>query len=247
MFAQPTKKYIKCLVSAAPVLTLVGRRTIMQRCWIRVLLAVSLILSAAVTVPLDARARGNVAAGRDGQTLTEFVGKINQNGPDFTLIGYLTRIKGLDEASLFAGGDAAARSEKLARFPVKAETTLTSRNTVDNLFNVDAKGKLNVFFDETPSSDFSIPGSFSAGTLIATFNITVQNVINVIAPAQGVYTTWGVLEQTSAKQFRLGGKRFRFGHKNQSVRIVATGQGTLLDADIPISVHSIIGNTISLE
>ncbi len=222
----------------------------MRRYCIRALLAVSIIFTAAITAPPATGAEGDaavVAVGRNGQTLLEFIGRVHQNGSDFTFIGYLTRVRGLDEASLFAGGDATARSEKTAHFTIKAETTLTSRSSDDNLFAVDSKGKLNVFFNETPSSDFSNPGSFSTGDLIATFNITLQNAINVIAPTQGVSTSWGVLEQTKAGQFRLSGKRFQFGHKEQRERIFATGQGALLDAGIPISVVFISGNTVGLE
>jgi hypothetical protein len=177
----------------------------------------------------------------------EFIGRVDQAGVDFTFIGYLTRVRGLDETSLFAGGEPVARTEKTARFTVRAETALTSRSTIDNTFAVDSKGKLNVFFNETPVADFADPDSFSGGELIATFDIAFQNAINVIAPAQGVSTGWGVLEQTKAGEFRLGGRRFQFGHKEQRERILATGQGKLLDAGVPISVVFMTGNMLALD
>jgi hypothetical protein len=219
----------------------------MRHYCIRVLLAVALVLTAIIPATPAAQSEQEVAAGRNGQTLMDFIGRVSQNGANFTFIGYLTRVRGLDEAALFAGGDASARSEQTARFTIKAETTSTSRSVVDNLFAVDSKGTLNVFLNQTPGADFDDPGSFSTGELIASFEITVQNVISVIAPAQGVSTTWGVLEQTKAEHFRLNGKRFKFGKNNQRERIFGTGQGTLLDAGVPVSVVFISGNTVGLD
>lgn len=217
---------------------------------IHILLAGFIVLTAVMQAPPATGSEGRaevVAAGRDGQTLMEFVGRVDQNGLNFTFIGYLTRIKGLDEAALFAGGSAAARDEKTAHFTILAETTLTSRSVVDKLFAVDSKGTLEIFFNETPASDFRDPGSFSTGEVIASFDASVQNTINVIALAQGVATTWGLLKQTKAGAFRLGGTRFQFGQKNQRERISASGQGTLRDAAVPISVVFISGNTVGLE
>ncbi len=179
----------------------------------------------------------------------EFIGRVDQNGGNFTFIGYLTRVKGLDEASLFAGGDPTARTEKTARFTLYAETTLTSRSKVENVFAVDSTGRLDIFFDETPSgsADFTDPGSFSQGDLIASFSIRFQNSISVIAENQGISKGWGVLAQTKAGHFRLDGRRLQFGHVGQRQRVFAAGQGTLLNPGTPVSVIFITGNMVGLE
>jgi len=216
----------------------------------RILLILTLTVMPAILARLVVGAEHGVSVvglGRDGETILEFIGRIDQNGANFTFIGYLTRVRALNEASLFASGDPTARTEKTAHFTIKGETTLTSRSTLNNVFTVDSKGKLDIFFNETPSADFTNPGSFSAGDLIASFSISFQNAINAIAPAQGVSTGWGVLAQTRAGQFRLDGRRLQFGRKDQRERVSATGQGTLLDPAIPISVIFITGNMVGLD
>ncbi len=179
----------------------------------------------------------------------EFIGRVNQNGGTFTFIGYLTRVKGLDEASLFADGDPTARTEKTARFTFYAEMTMTSRSKVENVFAVDSTGRVDIFFDETPSGsvDFTDPGSFSQGDLIASFSIRFQNSISVIEPAHGISKGWGVLTQIEAGHFRLDGRRVQFGHTGQRQRALTAGQGTLLNPATPISVIFITGNTVGLE
>lgn len=210
------------------------------------LLAVPAIMARAAT-GFEHAARV-VGLGRDGETAMEFIGRVDQNGGNFTFIGYLTRVKGLDEASLFAGGEPTARTEKTAHLTLSAETTLTSRSTVDsNIFAVDSIGKVDIYFNETPSADFGIPGSFSQGDLIASFSIRFQNSISVIAPNQGISKGWGVLTQTKAGHFRLDGRRLQFGHTGQRQRVFAAGQGTLLDAGTPVSVILITGNMVGLE
>jgi hypothetical protein len=56
-----------------------------------------------------------------------------------------------------------------------------------------------------------------------------------------------VLAQTRAGQFRLDGRRLQFGRKDQRERVSATGQGTLLDPAIPLSVIFITGNMVGLD
>ncbi len=227
----------------------------MRRYAICVSVAISLLAVHAITaraaIGFEHAARV-VGLGRDGETAMEFIGRVDQNGENFTFIGYLTRVKGLDEVSLFADGDPAARTEKTARFTFSAQTTLTSRSKVQNVFAVDSTGKLDIFFDETPSgsADFTDPTSFSQGDLVASFSIRFQNSISVIAPAQGVSKGWGVLTQIEAGHFRLDGRRVQFGHTGQRQRALTAGQGTLQNPPnpaTPISVIFITGNTVGLE
>ena len=224
----------------------------MRQYAMRVLVAISLLVVPAITVRAATgfdHAPRVVGLARDGETTLEFVGKVDQNGGSFTFIGYLTRVKGLDEASLFAGGDSTARTEKTARFTISGETTLTSRSIVGKVFVVDSTGRLDIFFDETPSGsvDFTDPGSFSQGDLIASFNTNFQNSISVTAPNEGISKGWGVLAQTRAEHFRLDGRRIQFGQTGQRQRVFAAGKGSKAAEDPIISEIFITGNTVSLE
>lgn len=184
-----------------------------------------------------------IGAVEHGETALEFVGRIDQNGADFSFIGYVTRLKGLNEAALFAGGNAGARDETSALFTVVAETKMTSRSVLNNnVFAIDSTGKVRIFFQEVPVADFNNPPSFSSGKEIATFDLRYQSTINVLAPNQGLATGWGDLTQNSARRFSLGEKPFFFGQPRQKLRLSASGQGTLLNPQTPISVIFLTGN-----
>jgi hypothetical protein len=194
----------------------------------------------AVIAPAAAAAAKGVAVGAPGQTAFEFVGKADQSGPSWPIYGYLTYVRGLDDAQIFSvpGVD---QSEATAKLTFSAATTVVRRAVIENVFAVTAVGSITVYLNPGGAS-FSDPSSFARGRVIATSTLRFQNIINVQSPAQAVSIGSGGAEQRSAKLFSLGGKQYRFGRVGLEERIFATGEGTLLEPTLPRSVVFLAGS-----
>ena len=217
--------------------------------------AVRGLAAAAAASPAAGLARGRVAAQADegvvgvaGPDLTaiEFVGKIDQKGGEFTFFGFVGHFSGLDDADLFTNDLVAGRNETAARFTLFGTANLTSRAVVDNLFVVTAAGELRFYFNEPGGADFAVPESFISGTQIATATIRIRNVINVQGPERGVADGGGELAFATVEPFTLGERELRLGEVGLVRGLSFTGQGTLLDPDLPRSTIVIAGDLTTL-
>ena len=188
--------------------------------------------------PSTAEAAGDrvvVADGpRDGTTL-EFVARVQQDGDTLSGAGYLTFVDGLDADVLFTDPD--ARSEATARFTATASATLTGRSVLDNVFAIDAQGQLTVRFQDSPG-----PG----GQVVAVYDVTLQDILTVIAPNAGIPTVSGDLEQRLAAGFTIGARRYRFGRPNLRLRLGAAGSGVRTDATAPRATLTLAGNVVAV-
>jgi hypothetical protein len=213
--------------------------------------AVRGIAAAAAALPAVGVARGHLAAqdadgdalGQTGPGLSaiEFVGKIDQRGPDFTFYGFVTHLDGLDEADLFTNDLFAGRNATAARFTLFGTATMVSRAVLDNLFVVVAAGELAFHFNEPGGADFSVPESFISGTEVSTATLRIRNVINVQAPQQGLADGTGDLAYATVEPFSLGDRELQLGEVGLVQGLTFTGQGTLLDPDLPRSSLTIAG------
>jgi hypothetical protein len=165
-----------------------------------------------------------VGNAQHGENVLELVGRSEQDGSAVTHFGYLTRIRGLPDDLLFS--DPSIRTQATARFTFFATTTLTARHVLDNIIATAAPGTLTIYFNETPIGDFNIPGSFAAGTPIATFSARFHNVLNVQAPDAGIISAVADLIQLGGDSFMLDGVRYRLGRRHLQGRLSANGQGT---------------------
>ena len=91
-------------------------------------------------------------------------------------------------------------------------------------------------------ASFGNPDSFKAGTPVAAYSLTIQDVLAVIAPNTGVPTLIGDLRQTSASS--LGGGKGKFGQNGNKLRLLATGFGTRANSDPqpPVATLTVAGN-----
>ncbi len=199
------------------------------------LLALPPVMAAVLVFSTTAAAKHPMVVGVAplGETVLELVGRSDQDGNAVTHYGYLTRIRGLPDGLLFS--DPSIRTEATARFTFFATTGLTARHVLGNIIATAAPGTLSIYFNETPSGDFSIPGSFAAGTPIATFSARFHNVLNVQAPGAGINSAVADLTQLSSDSFMLDGVRYRLGHRYLRERVLANGQGTRTQVDPPQS------------
>ena len=180
-----------------------------------------------------------------GETVLELVGRSQQDGNAVTHFGYLTRIRGLTDDLLFS--DPSIRTEAKARFTFFATTTLTARHELGNIIATAAPGTLTIYFNETPSGDFGDPGTFAAGTPIATFSARFHNVLNVQAPDAGIISAVADLIQLGDDPFTLGGVRYYLGRRHLRERLSANGQATRTQVELPRSFFLWGGNVVILR
>jgi hypothetical protein len=175
---------------------------------------------------------------RHGESALEFLGRSDQEGPSVTHYGYLTRLFGLADDTLFS--DPTTRTEATARFTFFATTALTARHELGNIIITAAPGTLTICFNDTPGSDFSQPASFATGQPIATFSVQYHNILNVQGLNEGISSALADLVQQSASSFSLNGRRHHLGHQGLHLRVRATGQGTRTQVD-PVKAFFLLG------
>jgi hypothetical protein len=170
------------------------------------------------------------------------VGRVDQEGVNFSSYGYLTYISGLDSAQLFSG---AVHSESYARFTYYATAPLTSRSVISNVFIINAAAPLiTIYYNSYPAANFSNPASFTAGVPIATYQGRYQDVLNVQGPGAGIASNVGELRQLSVAPFTLGANSYQLGEVGLEQREWFTGEGTLLNPATPRSFIVGAGNVV---
>ena len=179
-----------------------------------------------------------VALGASGTTTVEFRGRVTQAGQSFTSYGYLIRASHADQSGLFSG---TALSEKTALLTAYATGDLRARTTDDVVHALDIVGTMTVHQRSNPGADFNNPSSFQAGTLVARYDMTLQDILTVIALNTGLPTLTGDMLQTAAGALSgpLAGQKF--GKKGTRLRFFATGLGHKTD-DAPTAQLEIAGN-----
>jgi hypothetical protein len=195
-----------------------------------------------------AAAPGAAAAGRPvadsqpGTTAAEFRARFAQTGPTgehFTAYGYLTAADGATDEDLFAG---APLSDSTALLTAVADGELVRRTVDQSVHSLDIEGTLTVYQRSAPGASFGAPASFSDGTPVAVFDITLQDIVTVFATGQGLPTLSGDMRQTQSGKFNgVGGSR-NFGHVGNRCRLFATGIGTLLNPATFNSILEMAGN-----
>jgi len=189
----------------------------------------------------DGSSNGN----SQGQTVFEFLGRSDQDGPQVTHYGYVTHVFGLEDELLFS--DPNLRTEATARLTFLAVNVLDSRHVHGNIITTSAPGEMTAFFNQHPQADFNAPDSFARGRAIASFATRYHNVLNVQAPDQGIANAVAELTQLKATSFELGPQRVRFGRPKMRIRLVATGQGTRTQADPLHALFLLAGSAFVVE
>ena len=179
-----------------------------------------------------------VSLGASGTTTVEFRGRVTQSGQSFTSYGYLIRASHADQGDLFSG---TALSEKTALLTAYATGDLRARTTDDVVHALDIVGSMTVYQRSSPGATFSDPSSFQAGTPAARYDMTLQDILTVIAMNTGLPTLTGDMLQTAAQALSgpLAGQKF--GKKGTRLRFFATGLGHKLN-DAPTAQLEIAGN-----
>jgi len=194
-------------------------------------LAGAMILCAASLA--TAADRGIVGVSQQGGTASEYIGVIQQEGPGFTAIGYLTSIQGIEAASLFT--DPAIRTAATARFTFTSSATAVSNSNLGAVTQIGAVGTMKIYFNPSGGADFASPDSFAQGTEIAALDARFHNILSVIAPNTGVADATIDATQKTAQAFNLDGREVRFGHPQLRERMTLSGKATRSQAVPPVS------------
>jgi hypothetical protein len=198
---------------------------------------------ASIPAQADADAGGQaVSLGERGTTTVEFRGRVTQSGSSgqsFTSYGYLIRASNADESGLFAGTPA---SETTALLTAYATGDLQARVTDVSVHSLDIVGTMTIYQRSQPGASFDDPSSFQVGMAVASYDMTLQDVLTVFLPGQGLPTLTGDMLQTAAARLSgpLAGQKF--GRQGARLRFFATGLGTLTDPAKPNSQLEIAGN-----
>jgi hypothetical protein len=176
-----------------------------------------------------------VSLGQPGTTTVEFRGRITQSGSSgqsFTSSGYLIRATNADASGLFGG---TPPSEKTALLTAYATGELKARVLDMSVHSLDIVGTMTIYQRSQPGATFTDPSSFQVGTPVASYDLTLQDVLAVYAPGQGLPTLTGDMVQTAAHALSgpLAGRMF--GRLRTRLRMFATGLGTLTD---PVTLNA---------
>src|SRR5215467_458095 len=199
---------------------------------------------ASIPAQADATAGGQpVSLGLSGTTTVEFRGRVTQSGDtgqSFTSYGYLIRASNAADSGLFAG--APPTNETTALLTAYATGDLLARVTDVSVHSLDIVGTMTIYQRSQPGASFGDPSSFQVGTAVASYDMTLQDVLTVFMPGQGLPTLTGDMLQTAAATLSgpLAGQKF--GRPGARLRFFATGLGALTDAAKPNSQLEIAGN-----
>jgi hypothetical protein len=163
------------------------------------------------------------------------------SGESFTGYGYLTRAASAEDADLFAGS---VLNETTALLTAYAAGNLARRVLDQSVHSLDIEGTLTIYQRPSPGATFADPTSFQVGVPVARFDLTLQDILTVFAPAKGIPTLNGAMRQTLAGALAGGHPDRRFGHAGTSARLFATGLGNLVD---PITLNAnleMVGNWV---
>lgn len=186
---------------------------------------------------------GGIGMPGTGQEAWHFVGRIDQDGTDFTAYGYLTAVDGAKTDTLFTGTD---RNENTAVLSVVMKSKTATRSKLNNVTVVDVMGSATVYADDTPSRSFDNPDSFAEGTAVLTADLNGQNILNIDPENRdkGVAAATAQLRQTKASKFTLGGSSHQLGRVGLTSRLAVSGEGIRTDKVVPKSVIEVAGTAL---
>ncbi|MCA1680859.1 MAG: hypothetical protein LC777_18870 [Actinobacteria bacterium] len=174
---------------------------------------------------------------RNSSNALEFLGRIDQEGPNLTGYGYVTHVDGVKD-TLLLGSQPIRASEKTARltfrFKIKTDSRAQLKGQGDpGIFVLHTSGTIEFFNNEKPAGDFADPDSFAQGEKVGSGTLDSQNIITVrYTPKKGISDNNGRLSLEDVSEFEIDGEKLSLGKKGD-LRFTLAGGGTSLDAALP--------------
>jgi len=204
--------------------------------------ALAALLVALVPAAVATQSPSVLGSSRGGDSALEYIGIIQQSGPQFAAVGYLTHLKGLLPSQLFTGP---VVSEATAKFTFSASAGITNHAQVGSTVSIGAPGQLSIYFNPAGGANFSTPASFAQGTLIAAINLRFFNVLSVIAPDLGVSAGSAHGWQGAVASFVLDGQTYRIGGLGLTHDLTLFGKGVRTDPSTPASTTEFAASSVT--
>jgi hypothetical protein len=169
--------------------------------------------------------------------VAEFRGRIVQKGStgeSFTSYGYLTRLSRTRRSALF---DSGVHDETTALLTAFAHGDLRARVLDMSVHSLDIVGTMTIYQRAHGGATFADPATFKVGTPVARYDLVLQDILTVFAPARGLPTLTGDLTQTRAKSLSGALAGSTFGRRGNRLRMFATGLGELVD---PVTLNALL-------
>lgn len=181
-----------------------------------------------------------------GSSSYQFIGRIDQDGLNFTGYGYLYDVQGVAPQDLFA--DPLNPSESTAHLTYYTTATLSSRAVVTDelhsIFALNSLGDITYYYQATPSASFENPQSFANGAAVTSAALHFQDVLSVQGPNRDLATGNGGFAILTAEPFMLGYETVRFGVPGSSYQISTWGDALRSGSLIPQSSVLLAGNAV---
>lgn len=184
------------------------------------LLAFALVFPLAFPAAAQEGAPLEVASGPLSERAMLLAGRTVQTPEQLQLVGYLGGASGLTGQDLFADDTDQVGS---ARFTFSAEVTLQPATNRADTTSYAGEGTLRIFLATDGGAAWSDPTSFSAGELLAEYDLSLRETLQRQAAHVGVLVGDGVLTQSTANTFTLGDTPYRFGTEGLVQRLRYTG------------------------
>jgi hypothetical protein len=185
--------------------------------------------------PADAADSRGASAGPRGSTVVEFRGRIEQSGDSgqtFSSRGFLTRVSHIRRSDIF---DGSPHTVSTALLTAVASGDLRARVLDMSVHSLDIVGTMTIYQRKHGGADFTDPASFKVGHVVARYDLVLQDVLAVYAPAQGLPTLTGDMTQTRARALSGPLAGTTFGRRGTRLRMFATGLGQLTD---PVTLNA---------
>ena len=177
-----------------------------------------------LSLPLPAAAQEApplaVASGPLSERTLVLAGRTVQTPEQLQLVGYVSGASGLSVQDLFADDGDPVGS---ARFTFVADVALQPAINRADTTSYAGEGTLRIYLAADGGASWANPASFSAGELLAEYDLALRETLQRQALQVGVLVGDGDLTQSTADSFTLGDTTYRFGEEGLGQRLRYTG------------------------
>ena len=183
-------------------------------------LVVCLTLSLALPAAAQDAAPLEVASGPLSERTLVFTGHTTQTPDQLQLFGYVSQASGLTAQDLFVDDSGQVGA---ARLTFSADVALEPASNRADTTSYTGEGSLRVYLAIDGGATWEDPAAFSAGELLAEYDLTLRETLQRQAAHVGVLVGDGVLTQSTANPVTLDGTTYRFGTEGLVQRLRYTG------------------------
>jgi hypothetical protein len=142
--------------------------------------------------------------------------------------GYLSLINGLNTDQVFSTADPTLQNETTAHFTFFTDAITQRVISNGRLRIVNRTGTTTIYFDETPSGDFTNRDTFRSGTPVMTMNYRQQVILDVGEtavglPGTGTFTVMNLLSVVEVQTLAINGERYQLGKPKDQFRQFYSG------------------------